>query len=158
MNPSQTLLLIVMISIGLFACGGSNANRSIVPGPETTIIPINPEHVDESNHQHFLDTIIYVKLNTPPKHRVGTVDKIITVGDKWYFLDVFNSASFFCFDTTGNFIFELNSIGKGPEEYIEPWDIIYNPFFHALELYNRPGQKIIRYSLDGTFLKEWILP
>ncbi|MEM6807271.1 MAG: 6-bladed beta-propeller [Bacteroidota bacterium] len=34
-------------------------------------------------------------------------------------------------------------------------DVIFNPYYRAIEVYDRVSRKIIRYDLDGKFLKEW---
>jgi hypothetical protein len=60
----------------------------------------------------------------------------------------------FVFNDDGQYLFKINSIGKGPGEYITPKDFWLDTISNNLIIYDYKLKKLLRFNYDGVFLSE----
>lgn len=115
------------------------------------------------NYNHlFLDSIIkdmhLIPLKCNGQVTLKEIDKIIVYESKFYILDRFQGQGVFVFDSAGNFLLRVGSIGKMKGQYMYPLDIlidsskkelmILNSDFGAINVYDvNTGN--FRYSLNN---------
>lgn len=122
----------------------------------------NPSHVFVTNDCQKsinasalfnLETVVSLRL--PDSILIGEVTQLV-VGSKYiYLLDREQSRSIVCFDRKGNYIFSLQSNGKGPLEFIEPEFMQIDSSQDSLYIYDRHLGKILVYSQsEGKIYRE----
>jgi hypothetical protein len=81
------------------------------------LIRIDPNlAVEEINLSEFIDTIIYIKLQTETNDILGRV-LTIDIKDKYIYASDWAQHRIYVFDKDGKFISKLDKRGKGPGEY-----------------------------------------
>lgn len=80
------------------------------------------------------------------------LDKIIEDNGLFYVLDSFGARTLVSFDSKGNAHAKYGKIGKGPGEFVRPWDFdIYNSQVYILD---SNAKKILIFESDGGFKDE----
>lgn len=111
----------------------------------------------ESTVEEVLSTIKrieFIPLETKPEALIGSIQKIIANSDYFYLLDVFSAKSVFVFNRAGKHIETIDTNGKGPGEFVTPWDMSVDPYNEKLIIVDPGNQKILKYSLEGEFEDE----
>lgn len=124
--------------------------------PNSTIptIHIEVENCEKISTRELLHYISYTSLESPDSVRIGEINKLIPFEDRYYILDNQATASVYCFEQNGTFLFRLDQEGaeEGQYKYLE--NIAIDPYRRYLEVYDRGGLKLVRYDLDGNFIEE----
>ncbi len=102
----------------------------------------------------YFKHIELIPLETSNDVLIGKIGKFIEHQNRYYILDVPPGGQFivYAFDATGKFIFKIDKRGKGPGEYTDLSDIIFNPFTGNIDLLN-PWGFILSYDLSGNHVK-----
>ncbi|MCR5695498.1 MAG: 6-bladed beta-propeller [Marinilabiliaceae bacterium] len=151
-------LLLACILTSVESCSPTESSSPNIIDSTAEIIDI--PHFDEGDiyiqSNEFLDTIYFVPLETNDNSIVGYIDKIQVVGDTIYVLDIRNTKSLKRFTINGKYIDQIGNLGRGPGEYLQPtnfWvdekDIIISDCYQ---------NKVIFFTLDGSFIKEVLTP
>lgn len=119
----------------------------------TIKIPANFDKSDPFFLSDIIDKVWYVKLETTKESLIRYIDKVIPYKNNFFILDVFGK-SLLQFNSKGRFIRKIGSIGKGPGEYMNPISFIIDSGKEEILLHDDKLNKMIYYSLDGSFLNE----
>jgi len=152
---NKNLTLIILIHILFFqSCSFpdkkiNNYEKEFTP----LIIQINEEDIKNNiKMSDFINTFRLVKLETTQQSLIGGFKKIIEYKGRIYIHDRFSAKTVFVFNSNGEFLFKVGTLGKGPGEYPYPGDFTINKV--AGEVYILTHGKIIHYNLEGKFQKE----
>lgn len=149
-----------MLLLYVIGCSGSSHKEDgLVLGRPSLKITEN-QKVKTYDIQRQIDTTIFncidsvklVRLETTPVSIIGSIGKIAVVNDTLFVCDYTKSNSIFAFNMNGEFLYKINSIGKGPGEYqslnsahINNKEIIISDWLSG---------KVIRYDLKGGLIDE----
>lgn len=104
------------------------------------------------------DSISLIKLETTNSCLIGDVDKIVCFEGGILILDIRKSKSLFLFDYNGKFIRRIGEFGRGPGEYIKPYDFCVNEAESEVTIFDVQQNKVLIYNLqNGAFKDETIL-
>lgn len=119
---------------------------------------INVNNIDDNLLlSTIVDRIRYIKLETDNHNLIGNVDKLIYQNGRFYILDTYAAKSIFVFREDGKFLFKINSIGRGPGEFIRPDDFDVDSL-RGIFVLDVEQRKLIRYDLNGKYVEEIFLP
>jgi hypothetical protein len=105
-------------------------------------------------YSDIINNCRYIKLETTKECLIGGVDQVIVCGNRIYVSDSYRTKSLFVFDTTGNFIFKINHLGKGPGQYINLGTFNINIMKKLICIYDYDLIKMINYDYNGKFINE----
>ena len=114
-------------------------------------ITVDLDNPQKSSLFDYFKHIELIPLETSDDVLIGNLAKINYHQGRYY---AFDRKQFvvYIFDNEGEFISEINKLGRGPGEYINLDDMIINPFTSNLDLLS-PFGSIYSYSLSGTHMK-----
>ncbi|OFX79978.1 MAG: hypothetical protein A2X20_00090 [Bacteroidetes bacterium GWE2_40_15] len=138
-------LIYTIIFISLCSCQSNDDTSSI-----------ELERNDEVSIFDLADSISILKLETNNESLIKGISKVIPYKNRFYIFDS-RSQVIFCFDSTGNYLFKINRLGRGPEEYERVEDFNINSFNDQLILLV-PWGFILTFDLDGNFISKTKLP
>lgn len=122
-------------------------------------ITIDPkEALDSILFSEVFEKISYTKITTDDNFLVGRIDKLVISDEYIFILDRDLSRSVFCIDKSGNKVFEIHRLGKGPGEYVDLRDIAYDFRQKELLLFCGVRQRVIWFDLQGNYLREKKIP
>jgi hypothetical protein len=137
----------------LFSCADKVSEKQI----DTSEVKIDLKTVTEPSIYDFFDTVIAVQLETTDDCLVSNmIFKIKEFNGRYCLIDRKQNA-FFCFDSTGKYLFKIQSRGQGPNEYMWLDDFCIDTFNNQLILLD-PFGAILSYDLDGKFISKTKLP
>jgi len=103
----------------------------------------------------WVDSLSIIPLNTTCEDALfKQINKCLVSDDRIYLLDYFGNASLTVWNKTGNFLVKIGSQGQGAGEYhkITDFDVVDKTVY----LLDSSQRKILSYTLDGHFLKEYV--
>lgn len=101
------------------------------------------------------EDIRYIKLQTDSACLLGRIDipisKIKTHNNRIFISD---EKRILVFDTTGKYISQIGSTGRGPGEYISPddFDILHES--NKIAVFSKPSKRVLLYNFNGIFESE----
>ncbi len=114
-----------------------------------TIIKI-PEDVGESTIK--LDSLIsdfkFIILETKEECLIGSINKVLSVEGFFIIHDKGNN-TITRFDSEGKFINQIGSVGQGPNDYNEAYDVSINELKSEISVLDLKGRKLVKYRLNG---------
>jgi hypothetical protein len=131
----------------LFLTGCTNNNR--VSENEYFQIEIK-EAVKDQLFVDIVDNLKVVQLQQDPLFHISQIDKVIYENSEFYVLDT-ELDNLFVFDDTGKFKRKISQYGIGPGEYIDIND--FTIINSKLYLLSREGMTILKFDLNGSFIK-----
>lgn len=171
MKKLKLLFLFLILSILFVQCENisktqeleslSSFGKNIKIGADLPIMDpeaIEPEiiNVPEDVFENPLDLSSLIRdfdftlLETSEECLIGAVNKILS--DKGsYFIHLKENNAVFRFSYEGKFINSIGSLGKGPQEFNEAWDVALDKDNEMISILDLKGRKIIRYTYDGKF-------
>jgi 6-bladed beta-propeller len=105
----------------------------------------------------FCSNVTYLKLESTSNNVLGAIDKAIFLNNRIYIFDS-KTMKIAVFDMLGKFIFQTNSIGRGPKEYLNISDFLVDSLTNYLEIWDTGNHKIITLDEKGRFVKEKSFP
>lgn len=142
----------------LFGCFSSCSHKTISSGIDGGYIsPSMPQVVKVDimgNTYNKLETVLrpvnYVKLSSMPL--LGHIKRVFILNERIYVWDVI--AGIVCYDMSGNLLYQMNSKGQGPKEYVEINAFTVNTRLRELVIYDNAKQTLMFYSADnGKFIR-----
>jgi hypothetical protein len=102
---------------------------------------------------NIFDQIKIIHLETTDSSLIGkAIDGIEVYDDKLFIQNYLGShTNILCFDLSGKFLFNIDRMGQGPDEYTYFGDFFIDEHLHHLVIINEP-QRFIHFDLDGNFL------
>lgn len=133
-------IILCILGIGS-GCKEKNKDKSV------EVIHINPfEASEEINLSEFVDSIIYIKLQTDSICVLGRLHDII-IREKYIYASDISQQILFVFDKNGKYITKLDKRGKGPDEYLRMSGVFIDDNEEFIELINSSGKNsILKYS------------
>jgi len=143
--------LIAFFTLVLFCdCSEKKTNRNT---SDISIIKVDTEgSIDKVNCSEIFSDIRYIPLDTG-ENLIGEISNIISFKNKLFILDSDITKTVFCYNTNGEFLFKINSVGEGPEEYINLTSISIDEENEQLLLYSNASRKILKYNLEGNLIE-----
>ena len=115
--------------------------------------------VEQLNHHHtiLLDSIYEIEtiidLESPESIFIGAHDKVLTTDSAIFILDRDRTHSIFAFGKNGKFLYKIDDLGQGPDEYQELRDFTILTSDSLVEILDFAGRKILKYQMGtGYFL------
>ena len=142
-------ITIIILSFLFFQCSENN-----IQGNENRIT-VDLEKETDTSVFDIIDSITVVPLFTSDSCLISTIRQIEKRNDTLYIYDI-QQSSLFCFNTKGEYLFNISDKGNGPEEYqyIEHFSVSESGDIFLLE----PWGNIYRYSNKGIFKQKIKLP
>lgn len=106
---------------------------------------------DLFNYSDYLDSAIYVPLETSNNCLIGEVEDIHFVNEKIYLSDKKN---IYVFAKNGKFISKVSRYGRGHGEYVALTAFDVNPSNEEISIYDNGYEVIHVYSINGNFLRD----
>ena len=116
-------------------------------------ISVNLNNPQKASLFDYFERIELIPLETRNDVLIGPVEKIVYYQNRFYVLDERPQYSIHVFDETGNFIFKIAKRGRGPGEYILPYDFVINPFTGHIDLLDAFNGRVVSYDLQGNHVK-----
>jgi hypothetical protein len=85
---------------------------------EVVIDMQNLEDYTAFNMNEFVDSVLYVPLETTDESLIGEITQVEYFDGKYFVLDGNQAQALFVFDSTGRYLWKISRIGGGPGEYI----------------------------------------
>lgn len=130
----KSLLFACVPLLFLFSCNDK-------AGVEINSLVLNIDIPSENSPA--MKDIIYIPLEINDNCLIGNIDKIIYRAEQFYIFDR-NSKTVFVFNDKGEFLYNIQKIGNGPGEYIDPTDMDVDELGNVY-IADNPTQKIIKY-------------
>ena len=140
---------IIIFSIFILACTQTRDNKE-----KRIIIDLDNKH--EVSINDLFQKIEIIPLETNENSLIQGIGKVIEYKSKIYILDRRQKAVII-FDSIGNFISKINTVGRAPDEYFLLEDITINKVEGTLECLDPMG-KILTYDLTGRYISTIYLP
>ena len=154
--------VICLCSIGVTSCvknksnqtEGHSSNDNLIGEFANLNVRESQENFDSiKNHLSINDIIV---LKESENIMFADLDKIIENHGMYYILDSFGAKTLVSFDSNGNAYAKYGKIGKGPGEYVRPWDFdVYDSQVYILD---SNAKKILRFGANGDFIDEKHIP
>lgn len=111
-----------------------------------------------NNISSYIADFKYVPLETIPNSLFGNFNRMEIYKDRIYILDGNISQCVFIFDLNGKFIARAGIKGNGPGEIISAAFMTIDVFGDYLLVGDTMQNKVVYFSLDGKFNKEFFFP
>lgn len=140
------LLLLTLIAI-MYGCHTKTKEGSIT---------LDVSKQESLPAEELFESARIIPLETNDSSLIAIIRKLIRHEEKIYILDrKLNMVMVFRED--GKFLFRIDDIGRGPEEYNLAYDININPYTKQLDLLDGMGQ-FLTFDPYGNFIKKYKLP
>jgi len=115
---------------------------------------INSED-DLFNYSNYLDSVLYIPLETSENCLIGNVNDLHLANDMLFVEADFKSV--FVFDLNGKLLSKVSKIGRGHGEYGKLAWFDVNPTNNEISIYDVTSHRILVYSVDGDFIRQFTL-
>jgi hypothetical protein len=144
-----------IISLGflVISCNPQTGFEKIPEAEDLKTLAIDPRLNTKLNYSQFIDSIVYIPLQTSENVLLGAnVFKIIRAKQRYF---VFDETKIFVFDLQGNYLIDFGIKGHGPGEMVWPTDFVVDSLHNTVEILSTGDRKINQYSLlTGEFIGE----
>ena len=154
MNKYIKNIVVLILAILIVSCVKKQLNMTYINEEHIVvdIYSLEPTSENKINLSSIADSINYIPLETDDNILVGSVNKIEIVDSLFYILDK-KTDKIWCFNSLGEFIFELFRKGQGPEEYTKIQDFCIDQTNNNIVIWDRNIGKILYYDLSGKYEK-----
>lgn len=131
--------------------GCSNSGKT--DKQEVIVIDVPLQMTDhEVMMSSFVDSILYIPLETNNECLIGSVDKIIVTDNDYYIIDKDVTCSILCFEKSGKFVRKISERGVAPGQYVKITDV--NVREDKIYIWDCSLRKLFIFSTDGYFERE----
>lgn len=148
----EIILLIVIMAMP--AC--TNRRNSKTEGDAITI-QLNFDERAIMNASKFVDSISVVLLDDNNDACIGTVSKV-DLADSSLIITDLSTMSVFIYHLNGKLKAKIKAHGRGPGEYVALYTTWINGDNKTIGIYDDEQRKILLYSFNGQFIKEYKSP
>lgn len=118
---------------------------------------VGPIRNDDISLNPIIQNYKYIRLETNDSSIIGQINKLI-YNDKYIFIGDFRQTkSVFVFSNNGKYLFKINKIGHGPEEFSYLDNFTINESNQEIILYVNGGGKLMIYDFHGNLKSQIIL-
>lgn len=144
--------LLILGLVLLSAC--NNSKTSQVNALAKNVIAIDPKSCDikKGFMGQFIDTMIYIPLETNDSVICGQIERLYRYNHKFYIFD-HSSDAIFIFDEKGKLVKKIENKGRGPQEYVRIDHYALDKNSGYSYIYCGRSQKILQYNEWGEFMK-----
>jgi len=143
---------VCLVIISSFFLGCTN-NKPDPPITEVIIDPKNEVAISQSLTTDYFRSRKLVRLETTNESLIAQINRLIVYENRYFIFDHQNK-SIFIFDESGKYISKINSIGKGPGEYIQLSDFTIDVKNQRIVLLCDIPSCLIYYDINGQFLDQ----
>lgn len=147
----QTSILGLLFVI--YSCDGVNQRQfmdanelqeiSIDASQKTSLLPTDS----------LFDCVHFIKLETTSVCMMGGISQLFFVDSLIILVDNQTSKSVYFFDMNGQYKYKISKLGKGPEEFLNIWNICLTPDKNQLVIYDNLQHQMLFYDLNAQFIK-----
>jgi len=141
-----TKLLFVIFCIMLLGCGNNETNKN----NSTISINLDKQLKKKIPFSQIFEEVQIIPLETNKESMIQKIKKFEIFSNRIYILDKKQKA-LLIFDAKGKFLKKIQSIGKGPQEYLNITDFNVNK--NQIELLT-PRGNIVTFDLNGNFINK----
>lgn len=146
-------IIVILIALLITSC---NSQHDVRTQKADYIIEVQDIFGKEVNQIRF-DSIKFVTLSSEKIALLGNDLMVEVVNDNFYVLDLDHRKSILKFNQNGKFICQIGQFGKGPNEFLQPFDfIIQNDTIEILTKKGGLRSAVYRYSTDGKFINSQV--
>lgn len=133
----------ILLILLLYACNQNNTSVE-----EVAILPVAPEKLSSPEELFdFSDTKV-ITLETNKGNLLSDIRKVQIYDDKIFIQD--ESPILYVFDMDGYYLYKIDHLGQGPEEYIQLSD--FDVFDSCIYICSKVEKKLKVYNLKGDYL------
>lgn len=121
-------------------------------GQPTPIVRLETNN-SSINLSSFVSKVEYISLKTDDRNPIGTIVTIEFFNNLIFIKHTPRSPRLSVFSTTGEHLYNIGKLGRGPEEYAHMKDFTIDKINNQVLIMDLVKQKIHFYGMDGTFLK-----
>lgn len=144
----KNAIITLLFSIMLIACNNQKAKFN------GEVIKLDAEKVVDLTLSTVIDDFRYIKLSNSNAY-IGDIEKILVKGDRIYILDARSSVALYVFDKSGELEFKIANYGRGPGEFMGPYDFTIDEKNGEIIIYDARAMKLCYYKVEnGDFLRE----
>lgn len=136
--------------------GETGSIRNIKPDSSSIYNFTVPDDLNKTSIR--VDTILkeqkLIQLETNENCMIRHIDEIIAYDNRIIVVDKTREQVAFIFSAEGEFLAQLGSKGRGPNEYLSLRDIALNNKTSEIVLYDGKGRKLMFYDKNGKFIKK----
>lgn len=141
--------LVLCILFVLLICFSCNEEEEI----DTISFDLKQDVQDIHTQQLFAGYQL-VPLETNDSVLIGKIDKVVLWKDKLFVASFQKGQVVYAFDLRGHFLGKIGNQGRGPEEYIQLFDLFIDTVRNSLCFLSRVDQKLLEYDLNDFHLKK----
>ena len=144
---------IIFLVFIVVSCNPQTGFEKMPEASDLKTLAIDPRLNTKLFYSQFIDSIVYIPLQTPENVLLGAnVFKIIRAKQRYF---VFDETKIVAFDLQGNYLIDFGIKGHGPGEMVWPTDFVVDSLHNTVEILSTGDRKIIQYSLlTGEFIGE----
>lgn len=139
---------LIGIFLGLTACSQKDNTNNV-----QVIIKMPERSSGLFTLKNYVDSTIYVKLETPVDGIIGRINRISIFDDKLFIHDS-KSKSLFVFDMSGRFLYKIHRVGMGPEEYNSFTSFCIDRLKKLVLIHDLSKNAIYKYSTNNGNFKD----
>lgn len=156
MSYIHSLLIIVCSLFLLSSCSDRKPNANSMPS-DNNVTEIQSHFSDSKFISSIIDSISYSGIEINDSCVIRNIEKIVKSGDDFIILDAKQAQIAVVNKTSGKCRFMINSIGQGPEEYLEIGAFCADD--SAIYIVDNMRARLMQFSLhDGKFVSAKKMP
>jgi DNA-binding ferritin-like protein (Dps family) len=156
-------ILLFSLLVSVAACKNPAMETVAVAGDHYETIQVPETDSSYANLDSALNFSDFIVLKPDPQINVSSLSdvyslkRIMLVDTTFFILDIkYMTAT--AYDLMGKYLFTFNTIGKGPGGSNFLLDLFINPKEKAAYLVSNNPSKLMKYTLDGTLVREYLPP
>lgn len=143
--------LLIFAMIFFLSCGSKRSSDSSNSDSIIRIDLLSEPKATVTKLSEFAANVEYIPLQTTKNSLLGEfVLKIVNVDNKFYIRNSGLGGEIMCFNGNGKFLFKLQNLGRGPEEYTSITDFDVSSDNKELTVLSSVDRKLLVYSISDT--------
>lgn len=147
----KKIIKVLLLGLIIFSCSTNPESESLINDYRTILINDDNHVVDQFSD--LFETVEFIKLETKQEGLVGRIRRIIVIDEYIIIPGTSRYKQTIIFNSDGKHYSTINTIGKGPEEYLNPFSVIYDPITNGIMICDNQGRKYVWYTLEGNHIK-----
>jgi len=148
MKKHYHITILFCILLFHYGCDSSTHNKD----NSYDIIKVDIDNAKPGRLSDFYKSIRYIKLETRASCYLPPCQMMEIVDDKIYLGSHYPYNKIFVFNTNGKYLFQIGSIGKGPEEWLSMESfIVDNGYVTAID---GGSNSYLRFDIKGNFIEK----
>lgn len=146
----RNMKYLILILLVVFGCTEKEASNNV------RVLKLDPSKTEHIFVKEFIKRVEFIRLDTAKYF--GNIDKLIVTNNRIYVLDAYNSIALYVYNREGEFLYDIASYGRGPGEFMGPYDFTLSESESEITIYDARSQKLSFYNMqNGNFVEDKIL-